>query len=124
MFKVKYKSDGTVDRFKARWVGCGYSQQEGRDYADTYASTLRATSFRLIIAFAIDFCHPHSRWCRALQIWLEKDPGSPRIHRLCIIQLLEADFNLLLKIIWGRRMVWHASQYHAFNNVPQFGSRP
>ena len=79
---------------------------------------------QLVFAFAIEFCCPPTRWCRALQVWLEKDPGSPKIHRLRIIQLLEADFNLLLKIIWGRRMVWHATQYHAFQNVPQFGSRP
>ena len=55
VFAVKYNVDGTVRRFKARWVGCGYSQREGEDFFETYASTLRAASFRLIIAVAAVF---------------------------------------------------------------------
>ena len=34
-FVVKYNPDGTVLEFRARWVFCGYSQVEGRDYDDT-----------------------------------------------------------------------------------------
>ena len=33
--------------FKARWVGCGYSQTEGIDYQDTFASTIRSDTVRL-----------------------------------------------------------------------------
>lgn len=55
VFDVKYHEDGTVKRFKARWVGCGYAQKEGVDYELTYASTLRATSFRLLMAVAAQF---------------------------------------------------------------------
>jgi len=77
-----------------------------------------------IANFALEFSLPPTRWCRALQIWLEKDPGEPKINRLRIIQLLEADFNMVLKIVWGRRMVWHAEDSHALDRVPQFGTRP
>ena len=53
VFTVKYESDGkTVKRFKARWVGCGYSQQEHIDYNETFASTIRATTVRVLIAEA------------------------------------------------------------------------
>ena len=31
----KYNDNGSVKLFKARWVGCGYSQIEGVDYHDT-----------------------------------------------------------------------------------------
>ena len=55
VFSVKYDSDGTVKRFKARWVGCGFAQREGIDYDLTYASTLRATSFRILIAIAAQY---------------------------------------------------------------------
>ena len=55
VFKVEYNDDGSVKRFKARWVGCGYSQIPGIDFNATYASTLRVASFRLFMAMtAVD----------------------------------------------------------------------
>jgi hypothetical protein len=40
------QSDGSVDKFKARWVACGYSQVAGVVYTDTFSRTLRFESFR------------------------------------------------------------------------------
>ena len=51
MFKVKHRADGTVDRFKARLVAQGYSQQQGIDYNEVVAVT-RANSIRVIISTA------------------------------------------------------------------------
>ena len=45
VFKVEYK-DGAIKRFKARIVACGYSQIEGLDWTENYASTLSADSLR------------------------------------------------------------------------------
>ena len=50
VFDVKYKRDGTIERFKARAVLCGYSQQKGFDYSLTFSATLRSTSFRTFCA--------------------------------------------------------------------------
>ena len=55
VYGIKYNPDGTLKRFKARWVGCGFAQKEGIDYDLTYASTLRATSFRILMAVAASF---------------------------------------------------------------------
>ena len=52
VFKVKYNRDGTVERFKARFVVCGYSQVQGRDYTHAFSATLRSTSFRTLLAIA------------------------------------------------------------------------
>jgi hypothetical protein len=41
------------------------------------------------------------RWCNATNVMIEKDPGKPRIHRLRIIHLFEADYNFFLKLQWG-----------------------
>jgi hypothetical protein len=37
---------------------------------------------------------------------IEKQPGCPHIKKLRVIHLYEADYNLLLKIMWARRLVW------------------
>ena len=52
VYTVKYNRDGTVDRFKSRFVACGYSQIHGFDYDETFSATLRSTSFRLLCALA------------------------------------------------------------------------
>jgi hypothetical protein len=52
VYSIKYNDDGSVKLFKARWVGCGYSQIEGVDYHDTYGSTLPITPIRLFFAAA------------------------------------------------------------------------
>jgi hypothetical protein len=52
VFLVKYKTDGSVDKFKARYVGCGYSKVPGVDYTDTFRSTLRLESLRAFLSGA------------------------------------------------------------------------
>jgi len=52
IFSVKYKTNGTVDKFKARYVICGYNQVQGVDYVDSFCSTLRLESLRIYLAGA------------------------------------------------------------------------
>ncbi|CAI7861841.1 unnamed protein product [Closterium sp. NIES-53] len=37
VFRVKTKADGTIDKFKARWVVRGFDQEQGRDFTETFA---------------------------------------------------------------------------------------
>ena len=52
MLKVKYNSDGSVERRKARLVAKGYAQQPGIDYKETYAPVARLESIRTLTALA------------------------------------------------------------------------
>jgi hypothetical protein len=52
VFKRKYKSDGSLDRYKARLVCTGYSQKYGIDYEETFSPVVRPESIRLLIAIA------------------------------------------------------------------------
>jgi hypothetical protein len=63
------------------------------------------------------------RWTRSVTPMIEKDEGKPFLTRLRIIHLFEADYNLFLKILFGRRMVSNGERSHAFNDQ-QHGSRP
>jgi hypothetical protein len=52
LFKIKHVVDGSIEKYKARFVARGFSQKEGIDYEDTFAPVARYTSIRTIIALA------------------------------------------------------------------------
>ena len=54
---------------------------------------------------------PFERWCQDLEVMLEKLPGNPLLHKLHIICLYEADWNLLIKYFWAHKLVAHCEQF-------------
>ncbi len=64
-----------------------------------------------------------TRWCNAVNIMIEKDNGQPKITRLRIIHLFEADLNFFLKLQWGSRLVCRADTHNLLNDG-QHGSVP
>ncbi|CAI7838372.1 unnamed protein product, partial [Closterium sp. NIES-53] len=52
VFRVKTKADGTIDKFKARWVVRGFDQEQGRDFTETFALVSRHTSLRILLMIA------------------------------------------------------------------------
>jgi hypothetical protein len=52
IYKIKHAANGSVKKYKARFVARGFSQVEGVDYDETFAPVARYTSIRTIIALA------------------------------------------------------------------------
>ena len=52
VYKVKLNRDGSIERFKSRFVVCGYSQVKGVDFEHAFSATMRATSLRTLLALA------------------------------------------------------------------------
>jgi hypothetical protein len=52
LFKIKHATDGSIEKYKARFFARGFSQKEGIDYEETFAPVARYTSIRTIIALA------------------------------------------------------------------------
>jgi hypothetical protein len=44
IFKIKHVADGSIEKYKARFVVKGFSQREGVDYKETFAPVARYTS--------------------------------------------------------------------------------
>ena len=52
VYKIKLKADGSVERFKARLVAQGFTQQHGLDFHETYSPVMRGTTFRWLVAMS------------------------------------------------------------------------
>jgi hypothetical protein len=52
LFKIKHVVDGSIEKYKARFVARGFSKKEGIDYEETFAPVAIYTSIRTIIALA------------------------------------------------------------------------
>ena len=50
VYKVKHATDGSMEKYKARFTARGFSQKEGEDYDETFAPVSRYTSIRAIIS--------------------------------------------------------------------------
>jgi hypothetical protein len=53
LFKIQHSADGSIEKYKARFVSRVFSQKEGIDYDETLAPVARYTSIRTIISLAL-----------------------------------------------------------------------
>ena len=52
IYKIKHAADGSIEKYKARFMACGFSQKEGIDYEETFAPIARYTSIRSVLSLA------------------------------------------------------------------------
>ena len=53
IYNIKHAIDGSINKYKPRFVARGFSQKEGIEYEETFAPVVRYTSNRTILSLTI-----------------------------------------------------------------------
>ena len=75
-----------------------------------------------VINYCIRNTYVLTRWKTIINMMIFKEPGNFKIHRLRIIHIYEADFNLILAVKW-RQLLRSADTKHLIHEG-QYGGRP
>jgi len=62
VYVVKRKPDGSVEKYKVRKVGRGFTQEQGVNYDETYAQMMRPETLKILLVIAL-----HRDW--AIRQW-------------------------------------------------------
>jgi hypothetical protein len=54
IYKVKYATNGSVDKYKARFLAKGFLQREEVDYEENFAPVARSSSIQAVISLAAE----------------------------------------------------------------------
>ena len=58
VFKHKFKADGTLERYKARWVLRGFTQRPGIDFDETFSPVVKPATVRTVLSLALSRSWP------------------------------------------------------------------
>lgn len=53
VFRHKFRSDGSLERYKARWVLRGFTQGPGVDFAETFSPVVKPATIRTVLTVAL-----------------------------------------------------------------------
>ena len=87
IFSIKRKSDGTIERFKARLVADGSTQRFGLDFDRVFSTVVKASTLRMVLAIAarldldltqLDIRQAYLQAKLDRDIYMRVPPGLPR----------------------------------------------
>ena len=58
VYRHKFLADGSLDRYKARWVLRGFTQRPGIDYEETFSPVVKPATVRVVLTLALSRSWP------------------------------------------------------------------
>ena len=55
LYKIKHAADGSIEKYKARFVARGFTKKEGIDYDENFAPVAKYSTIRTIVSLAVVF---------------------------------------------------------------------
>lgn len=103
VYKIKYNSDGSVERFKARLVGKGYNQKAGIDFHDTFSPMVKHVTVRTVISmtvihdwpiFQMDVYNAFLQGDLSEEVYMELPVGFRSQGESCVCRLCKSLYGL------------------------------
>jgi len=103
VFRVKRNADGSIERYKGRFVAKGFSQRPGLDFTEVFAPTVRMATIRLILAIAaieglhlrsVDISNAFLKGDLEEEIYMKQPEGFHELGPEYVLRLRKAIYGL------------------------------
>lgn len=127
-----FNEDDMIDEKESRWKMFDSSDSDDTDSDDAESTEAKPTledmrkellaAQLMLMNYAIKHEYVYDRWLSVVNMMILKEEGNTKVHRLRVLHLYEADYNLLLGVKW-RKLMHHAVDNNLLHDS-QYGGVP